>query len=487
MKRKMFLCLFLALCIFLLSACGGNDVPDGTDDDGTPKAEQSGNSNNETDKKGETETDKGGNEEPPVPAEAEVYANYPNLRKIYGFYNGLAAFTVGNNDEMTYGFINPKGDVVIDAMIPVQFKGYNIDTSSIHNFVYQCLKAEKRYTDDKEYIIDRNGKVLYEVGKNNVSAIGTISQGYFWVETLVEETLSGNVYDVVYYSAKTLEAVATFKDTRAFVGSYLNSAKYKNHNSELNAEGYAVLIQNYNAKKEYIEFNIADYDDAYEPPIEWAVDLKNIPDFAGASWIVESVSENNNTAGQLASVTITSKDRVEFYSVVDSKGNVLMKPQKNIQFKEGDVFCQDLCPAYDAESELWGYIDPYGKWVIEPQYSSADSFGTDGYATVNERVVIDKKNNVVLAPADWSNNANLVLSGKYVHSQSSSYFVIFSEDGTFECDFEKGKYEIKGDRLIITDMGKLYIFPTIKGDGSYSFSMKDNTIYIDGSAWNLVE
>lgn len=33
-----------------------------------------------------------------------------------------------------------------------------------------------------------------------------------------------------------------------------------------------------------------------------------------------------------------------------------------------------LFPAYDEETQAWGYIDPEGAWAIPPQYASAGIF-----------------------------------------------------------------------------------------------------------------
>lgn len=62
-----------------------------------------------------------------------------------------------------------------------------------------------------------------------------------------------------------------------------------------------------------------------------------------------------------------------------------------------------LWPAYDENTELYGYINAKGEWAIAPQYSNATLYFSNGYALVtvaNGRAAfIDKKGNVQKADA----------------------------------------------------------------------------------------
>ena len=43
---------------------------------------------------------------------------------------------------------------------------------------------------------------------------------------------------------------------------------------------------------------------------------------------------------------------------------------------------QLLYPQYDSKSDLWGYVDENGTWVIEPRFKAANRFTDDGVARV---------------------------------------------------------------------------------------------------------
>ena len=62
----------------------------------------------------------------------------------------------------------------------------------------------------------------------------------------------------------------------------------------------------------------------------------------------------------------------------------------------------DLWEEQDAGTELWGYLDYYGSWYIQPQYRYACSMSEDGYAIVqfmDERWgAIDRANRIIVQP-----------------------------------------------------------------------------------------
>lgn len=327
----------------------------------------------------------------------EVYSKYSNLCRIDEFHNGLAAFAIHIEDGTIWGayyvgYMDIYGKVVIDPVYPVH-RGQDIPvTVALPQFESNCVYI--RTVDKKEYLIDREGTVLFQSNKNGVTGIGDVSAGYFWVETVKEE-LSGNSYSVEYYRAKDLKSIVKFDNVRAF-------------NATLTEAGNAILTKG-NSGYDRMTINIKDYDADFVPQEAWTVSLSSIADFKGAISIYSCVSEKDNTKGRLAAVILRSPNNVEFYAVVDSAGNVLMAPQKNIAFPMigsygyGDEkfanysYCLDLCPAKDVTTQKWGYVNPNGIWVIQPQYDSAASFSKDGYATVNGTTVIDTTGKVVLS------------------------------------------------------------------------------------------
>ncbi|MBR5103310.1 MAG: WG repeat-containing protein [Bacteroidales bacterium] len=63
----------------------------------------------------------------------------------------------------------------------------------------------------------------------------------------------------------------------------------------------------------------------------------------------------------------------------------------------------DLWEMYDTNTELWGYLDYYGNWYIQPQYRHATSMSSDGFAIVQMADTglwgaIDRRNNIIVQP-----------------------------------------------------------------------------------------
>ena len=498
---KKILCIILALVMltFAMTSCDNDDVPTFGGENNTNTNNGDNGSNNGNDNQSSEGTENG----------ARVYRQYSNLVRIDQFKNGLATFLIYDsnssyhwgssgawNGDYYYGFINEKGNVVIE---PKYECSPHIELPS---FEYNYIKVGD--LDDHEYIIDKKGNVQFEVGKNNITAIGKVSEGYFWVET-VEEDISGNMYTVRYYSADDLSIVATFNNIRAIPDNQTIGGT----NSTLTDTGEGKLAYKLNQYSYYdddlVIFNISEYDSSYAPKQDsWNIDLDQVENFSSASYYYYHVSSKNNNKGQLATVALKNSNGTWFYSIVDSNGNVLMQPQKNITFPLVDKtteidnydFCKDLCPAKDADSGYWGYIDPNGNWKIQPQYSTATSFSADGYATVNDKIVINTEGKVILSPAGWANEVVTSLSGTYKYTGSSynDWYLTFSEDGTLRItehmgmagsSWSTGKYQIKGSILVVSDTGYNIGCPTITKDGEYTFRKEGDTIIIGESEWKV--
>lgn len=63
----------------------------------------------------------------------------------------------------------------------------------------------------------------------------------------------------------------------------------------------------------------------------------------------------------------------------------------------------DLWVMEDTSTNLWGYLDYYGNWYIQPQYKYASGMDDDGFATVQMVDtglwgVIDRRNNIIVQP-----------------------------------------------------------------------------------------
>lgn len=70
--------------------------------------------------------------------------------------------------------------------------------------------------------------------------------------------------------------------------------------------------------------------------------------------------------------------------------------------KKGRYVGIELWPMEDSATELYGYLDHYGKWYITPQYIYATDFTDEGYAVVQfgekQFGAIDRSNRVVIQP-----------------------------------------------------------------------------------------
>lgn len=476
-KKKVSLLLAVLLLTATATACGGEDTPSGDGQGESGSESRTEGMSPETDHKAETK--------PEVATIPEVYSKY-NVKYIATFENGVAAFYVPRDSWTNYfllGYIDVEGKVLVDAV----YQSYG---APLINFAYNYTRVKT--TNDDRYsvyrIIDRQGNVIFEERENNVTDIGEVSQGYFWVRTK-EETLAGNIYTMRYYSAVDLSVVATFEDAEGH-SSY----------SSVSESGEATI---YKGGKEFT-FNIADYDSNFTPTLDtWTLDVREVESFAVARSCEYNVSNDAGGAGQVATVVLRSKDDVCYYAIVDGAGNVLMEPQRNVEFPYGVyigwaegksietyTFSKGLCPARDAASGKWGYIDTQGNWKIQPQYTSALYFSGDGYATVNDTTVIDTNGNIVLSPSAPKTD----LSGKYCWRDGTGdkHYLTFTTDGQINykrpyfAEDEVGHYQTQGASLTISEMGTIYV-AAIKGDGTYSFRLDGNKLYIDGEEWVLCE
>lgn len=431
--------------------------------------------------------------------EAQIYREYSHLIKIGAFSNGVAPFVIHEASntlhtepggyrtwwgEYYLGYIDVHGNVITEPIyehnpfgeLPI-FEGEYVSFSDLNN---------------NEYLLDKQGNVLLQSGKGDVSRIGKTSYGYFGVETF-EETLAGVTYTVRYYRAKDNMLIATFENMRAIP----NNSHVGEKNSNVTSTGAARLVYNldkgYYSKEDIQDINIADYDNSFSlAQSNWNVDMNNVNGFGGAESITYHVSDKTNQLGELATVVLQNSNGTYYYAVVDRNGNVLLEPQRDVEFplkEETDIhkyeFCMNMCPARDADTKLWGYIDPNGNWVIQPQYYTASAFSAEGYATINEEVVIDTKGAVVLAPKDYVNEVVTTLSGRYIDTREAASLT-FSEDGTlairngFRTD--SGKYEICGGVLITSDMDS---WSSLLPDGEYTFVKIGDTLLIDGIEYFL--
>lgn len=498
---KRIICLLLSVLFVLsLAACGNDEeyVPSWEKNQGESGSENGdkndqnsesggngGGGNTEKGDKNDQNSESGGNGGGGEQSGTlSFFDKYKNVVEIGDFHNGIAMFKVSSKSEgwsdslvYSFGYLDIQGNVIVE---PTYSRVNEIPTFEGGNYI--------RLVSDENVasIIDKTGKVQFTVGKDNVTDVGTPTNGYFWVETSKEEFI-GYVYTTTYYSAKDMSVVATFENCEA--ENYTWSGGWINSGSNVDENGNAAVEHAQNGNQ---MFNISTYDPNFKAPTnedEWTIDVDKMEAFQGVD-VDERISSNDNTLGRIATVVLKNKDKIYYYSTVDQNGNVLLAPQKNIVFE--NTFRKDLCPAQDVESGLWGYIDPYGNWKIEPQFTTATAFSGDGYAIVNLRMVIDTNGKTVLAPNGWTADGLKTLSGttyQYV-TEGYRYTLTFSADGQLAfkrgSDYawvtSKAEYTLSGGTLMLSNtIGGLLpgtVLPVWEENGS---------LYINGLKWTRVE
>jgi len=89
----------------------------------------------------------------------------------------------------------------------------------------------------------------------------------------------------------------------------------------------------------------------------------------------------------LATVKMSNVQGRDDWGAINTLGEVVIP----CEFGEIGRFSGGLAPACKMDEEtktrLWGFIDAQGQWVIEPQYTSADTFSAEGLAAVNTGTV----------------------------------------------------------------------------------------------------
>ena len=449
------------------------------------------------------------NPEPkPIPELPEVYRKYPNLQQIGIFHQGLAPFVIksteqSNNTSLRYGYIDIQGNVIIEPNYLTTSSLAEIESFENANYISVCETTSSQ----NRKILDKNGEIVFQIGVDGVSQITTISNGYFAVETC-EEEFTGYVYSTTFYSAQDLREIYSIPNYELnnlweIVAGPFTSFTYRED----------VVDENGNVKGHDIEdLNLFELDPQYRP-IEntWSIDVEAIESFQGVTCHY-IVSGNNNDLGQIATVVLINRDNICYYATVDGTGTILMSPQKNIIFSNSaikfnvapteyntepyQVFNYNLCPAMDSSSNLWGYIDPYGKWVIQPQYSSATEFGSSGYATVDDTTIIDTAGAVVLSPQKLSVED---LCGTYTRKRYDYTFTLtISSNGALKIDIDDpymnstvyAQYTLQGRKMSVSGIEGILARPfdpdNYDQDGVYVIEMVETGLIINGATWTKV-
>lgn len=536
MKKILALMLSIAM-LCLLCACSSGD--------------KTSNSDSSTGNDSSTSTDSNNTNNPNISPEETVNVSY-----IDPFCGDLARFKA----DTGYGYMDKTGKIVIEAIY---------DDAQMY-FDDALAKVSKNGVD---MFIDKTGKVLFEVDFEHI-AIGDCSSNAFWVETM-EETLSGQVHTMTYYKYDGNEVTKAFSidnaqnegedsnfytpdpsipdEKYALIDGYFidfngNRANFSglsgtvmewhenwvifSHGSQgLNYGGYIDF-----ATKSFTNHRFGYNDDDYRgygkylaSGYYWGaayssigiltdvkiennqiigtyLDVSALPDFANAS-----VKQIGCGYGDYFTVYLMSPSGVYFSAVIDSNGNIVIQPTKDITLAEkytntnaglmvGEQFrCytfseNGLCKAKDNETGLFGFIDINGNWVIEPSFLSVTDF-TDGenpVAVVDGKAIINDKGEIVRVFGGWTNEILTSLSGTYRYDlgYGYSYTLFFYADGTLKVKeyiagstTYTGQYVLKGSEIILSGFG---IGSPLK-NGTYPLIMDESSITFNSFKYTLVQ
>lgn len=503
MKRILAFLLMLAMLfgsVCALASCG-DGVPLG--DKTTTEANKSSGNVNFKDNDKTTSED---NDKTPSDDNKEVN-KYANIKAILYAYDDVYVY---QNYNGTYGLLSTDGDIIHD--------GFNLHQTFSENSNYiSCYNGKSTMNAKVFHVLDKNGKTVLEVGKDNVEFISEISQGRILVYKMTDERPSGKTYDLICYSAKDMSEVFRIKGVTTLnyniyfdEDGYAELWSFYEYNSEWRDQSLHFDINGnkyrYKSNRTYVEMETKNVFSALpevtgiEEKIDtyaWRDLAESYSEYENSSNKTYSVGATKNTLGQIA--TLYMKTTSQWCATMDENGKILMEATKDIMFAYSEsggyvnscrTFSNDLCCAYQPSSGLWGYVDPYGTWKIKPQYNKVTTFSYDGLAVVNDLMVIDTKGKVVL---DISDTGDIYpLEGKYKRSGTySSLYLTFSKDGTVvssESGYgytsnKTGSYELHGDSLIIDDFG----YTAVLSEGTHTFEKSGDNIYIDGNLWVRVE
>lgn len=315
-----------------------------------------------------------------------VYISTGKEVKIGEFCNGffwvetVEELISGNVNTITY--YNEKGETAFS--IKAENAG---DFSSFTDQGYAIVKImppDGQYNTDKDYkMIDRNGEIaewVFDGVESDYTTLRPYSQNYYFYTSYYDGSYGAYCY--IDFENKKVYKAPTIYNKHLGKDYYYNSTGFEYDESLFQTAGNIIL------RDEKIILR-----------------LYNIPEFGGANILeVDYCSYNDK---DYFWVYLNNSSGVEFVSLIDIKGNVIIAPTKNIKpyaniNYEIVHFTYDtntgLCKARDAENDLFGFIDMSGNWVIQPQYRDVSDFygeGDNAVAVADHNTIINSKGDII--------------------------------------------------------------------------------------------
>lgn len=162
------------------------------------------------------------------------------------------------------------------------------------------------------------------------------------------------------------------------------------------------------------------------------------------------------------------------YVYINDQGEVVL-PKSGAPYTSATTFTNGYAAAGDPQTNLLGYIDPDGNWIIEPQYTSAGYFSVDGVAQVSTPdtlSLIDTSGNCIaeydlsasirpmgdiskkLFPAgEYAADGTVAYVGYWDQNGNVAIDRAFDQAGAFSSDLSYAKVQIDGKWGVINGNG----------------------------------
>ena len=298
------------------------------------------------------------------------------------FYEGLVGVAVRSNlgyasDEDTVGYMDMQGNWIIDPAFSVGEFGYIGRFSQANSFMQEPYAIvphliDNRDIENKKYlfgIINKKGEYLLEPKYGNLHGYFRSDLSNIGFAAAKESTEKDALYGFIDGSGSWVIKPA-FKRASSFDGRY---AWVKDAVSDL--EG--VIDQNgeWVLSPQYVDLTLIDETYAFAQYSK--TDLVGVLNLNSGDWIIEPRWYRAWTGmqGRYIIAKETEDGLVGMYSM--QTGETIIEPKY-----EYISYDEPLIIAQDPETELYGYIDIRGEWVIQPAYRQAFKFH-EGLASVS--------------------------------------------------------------------------------------------------------
>ena len=159
---------------------------------------------------------------------------------------------------------------------------------------------------------------------------------------------------------------------------------------------------------------------------QYSMTKENNPTFEDVSWLdtnvftIEEVGEYflwaKDSEGNISALSDASKITIEYVETA-------LAPFESVR----NLFNHNMMAVKDPSTQMWGYVDLSGNYVIDPAYDGVTRFTPNGIASVvkgGEGYVIDISSNTILGP---SSNKYIITNNGLIFEEGTAK--IFNQEG----------------------------------------------------------